>query len=72
MMPDNQNPYVVVNNAKEEMVRKSPQIDATQVILSPRERFRAVRRVQHEIPKLTVKLLCKFHVAGALLGPVKE
>jgi hypothetical protein len=55
MVPNDENPHCVANYAKQEVVRKTMEVDATKVALADGKRFGLPCGVQHEAAQLGEK-----------------
>jgi hypothetical protein len=48
VMPHNENPHPVADNAKKKVVRKAVEVHAAKIALTDGKRFRSRCRLQHE------------------------
>ena len=67
VMPYNQNPYCFADDPKQEMVRKSLQIDAPDIALSNGERFRPLGCLNHDAPQLDIEIVRQLGSGGGLV-----
>lgn len=50
MMPHDQDPHGIADDAKQKVVREAMEVDAPKIMLADGKRLRSLRRLHHEAP----------------------
>ena len=67
MMPHDENPHRVADDAEEKMIRKAMQVHATEIAFANGKGLRMFRSSPHETPQLVVKIIRKSRISHMLV-----